>query len=67
MKVMATLNNYQIGSYTGGSFKDCIVSKTRIDTYHTQVVWEIDKSDLSTIKAVLGATNHPNRIKILED
>lgn len=42
MKVMYTINNYQLGSRMRMTPVDKIVDKKRVDKSHTQVIYEIN-------------------------
>ena len=63
MKVSAILNNYQIGSYTFNCLSQKVVSKERIDSYHTKVIWDIDNTDLFLLSKIVG---NPKRLKEVE-
>jgi len=63
MKVCAILNNYQMGSYTKKVLEQSIVKEERIDSRHTRVVWELNKSDANLLQRVLGN----KKLIILED
>lgn len=45
MKVMYTINNYQLGSRMRMTPVDKIVEKQRIDKSHTKVVYEITERE----------------------
>ena len=54
MKVVAILNNYQIGSYAHKVMSDKIIDETRIDKYHTQVTWEgLGKGEFDLLKKLI--------------
>ena len=42
MKVMYVVNNYQLGGKVKTTPIDKIVSKVRIDTYHTEIVYDLE-------------------------
>lgn len=57
MKVYAILNNYQMGSYAHSVMSRHIVEETRIDTYHTKVVWDnMSVSDIQLLARALGGS-----------
>lgn len=45
MKVMYTINNYQLGSRIRMIPVDKIVEKQRVDKSHTQVIYEINERE----------------------
>lgn len=53
MKVKGILNNYQIGSYSYNMLSMNVISKKRIDSYHTEVVWELDRSQCRLLSKVV--------------
>lgn len=45
MRVMYTINNYQLGSRMRTTPVDKIVEKQRVDKTHTQVIYEINERE----------------------
>lgn len=55
MKVIATLNNYQIGSYAYSCLKSKIIDEKRIDRNHTNITWDLDSTtEITRLIKVLG-------------
>lgn len=55
MRLYAVLNNYQLGSYSHRCLSDSIMSETRLDRFHTKVVWELaNESQIELLQRALG-------------
>lgn len=67
MKYKAVLNNYMIGHYGKGCFRDMIIKQTRLDRNHTEVIMDIPNEHLNWVKYLIGANNYPNRLQRVEE
>ena len=55
MLVHAILNNYQMGSYAHKCLSALIVAETRLDKFHTKVVWDLEsESQMKLLQKALG-------------
>lgn len=62
MIVKSILNNYQMGSYSHNVLSMNIISEQRIDKYHTEVIWKVNKSEYELLKRAIS-----KKLTILED
>ena len=54
MKVKFTVNNYMLGAKVKSTPTDKIVSQNRIDTKHTEIVYEINDREKQFCEKVLA-------------
>lgn len=54
MKVRFVVNNYTLGAKVRSTPTDKIVSQNRIDTKHTEIVYDIDEKEKEFCEKVLA-------------
>lgn len=65
MKLEITVNNYQLGAIVKSTPTHKITSKTRIDRYHTVIIYnDITENEYDLLCRLMG---NPKKVKVIEE